>query len=256
MLDGGVAIALGASGDAPLAIGIVAAVALAAVVAVTLWARAARRTRAAAKASPTGSVGPAPGAVIDAGPHRAMWAPTEAELAGWTWSGGRFDPPDLLSGPYATHDTTIAREIRGVFRGREGFAQVRVHQRLPAVMRSAPHTRWGKVACLRARTALPRFFLLTDQNDLEAAIRPLEAAAGMTKIARPWGTRAVLWIDPTWAEALPPVLRPLLERRTRDEYLVASDGDRLFVCESSGEDERAVLDRLRYGDDILRALGA
>ncbi|GAA3659395.1 hypothetical protein GCM10022202_20130 [Microbacterium marinilacus] len=234
---------------------IVSVVAVVIAVGAVLWARAAQR-RARRDAEQTGTAGAPPLAAAPGDATRGMWAPQDPELHGWTWSAGRTQPPDLLSGPHAVYETVVAREICGDFRARDAFAQVRSLQRLPVVPRSAPHTHWSKVAGLRSRVALPPFFLLTEQVPLVAATRVLEVADGLAKVAGPHGTRTVLWADPRWVDALLAALRPLIAQRTEREYFVASDGDLLFVCESAGEDEEAVLRRLRYGDDLLRALEA
>lgn len=242
-------------GNAIVVVPIVSVIVLAIAVAATLAARASmRRAREAARASPTGSAGAPPMTAVPGDRQRSMWEPQDGALQGWTWSGGRTQPPDVLSGRHAVYDTVVAREISGTFHGRAAFSQVRRLQRLPIVPRSAPHTHWSTVTGLRGDVRLPRFFALTEQPEIVARTMTLDAAEGLEKTIGALGRRTVLWCEPPWTELLVEALRPMLERGTPEAYLFASDASTLYVCASRGEDESAVLQRIRLGHAALESL--
>lgn len=242
-------------GPALVVVPIVSTVMIVVLAGVFLWARSTmRRARQTARSSVDGTAGLPPLTAIPGDSERGRWLPRDPALRDWTWSGGRAQPPDVLGGPDAVYDTVIARELRGSYRGREASAQVRVLQRVPFVPRSAPQTHWSKVVGLRSTATLPRFFALTEQPGLLASTAALPVAVGLDKVVGGLGPRTVLWADRRSSPLIAAAVQPLLAGGTPAPYLLASDGSTLFVCESRGEDESAVLARLRLGDEVLRAL--
>ncbi len=233
-------------------IGLTAAVTT--LIAMVLWMRATRRrAREAAATSPTGTAGPPPFEHVPGDRQRGMWHPQDRELEGWTWSGGRAQPPDVLSGRHALYDTIIVRELRGTFRGREAFSQIRRPQRTPALATTAPQTQWSVVAGLRGRVQLPPFFALIGEREFFASLIVVDVDERLQKFGGALGRGTVLWSEPRWAAAVVSALRPVLQNPLPQQYLLASEGSTLFVCASHDESEQAVLRRLAFGERALRS---
>lgn len=196
--------------------------------------------------------------------HRRSEARLEQERGAWAAARGwQYRPearqiaPDVLSevDPAVTRPVPVRYQANGSWRGRPAFVQSRDSW---VWIRASLRTSRRTVIGIQARIELPRVVLVTDVNQVAAAVIRVQPARGLSRIAHPGDTKAVLFTPKGLERVIVGVLRPVLPALDRGigatQVTVVCSGTWVLISAEFDADDGTLERRLEAAAGIAEAL--